>query len=152
MKISEAVKVARLLKNGIHRKGKDAISSLIRASLTDPLTGAYNRNFVSFKKDKNAQFIDVCDFKRINDVFGYHAGDIILRRIVERLGKKSVIRWGGDEFIYFGKGNARDLLKGMVVFDYEDSPVSFHIRDGRIYDSDNVINYFFLKAEKGERK
>lgn len=48
-------------------------------------------------------FIDLDEFKRINDSLGHSVGDLILREIAERLYKcaathEVVARWGGDEF------------------------------------------------------
>jgi diguanylate cyclase (GGDEF)-like protein len=48
-------------------------------------------------------YIDLDDFKGVNDTLGHHAGDILLKRVGERLGSLSrtgifVGRLGGDEF------------------------------------------------------
>jgi len=49
-------------------------------------------------------FIDVDNFKLINDTFGHNTGDILLQNTAERLSKicpeeNNLIRLGGDEFI-----------------------------------------------------
>ena len=49
-------------------------------------------------------FLDVDDFKKINDSFGHHVGDLVLKRTASILNthiRKSdiVSRWGGEEFI-----------------------------------------------------
>jgi len=49
-------------------------------------------------------FLDVDNFKKINDQFGHDAGDNVLRGVAERLKKllrrqDIVIRWGGEEFL-----------------------------------------------------
>ncbi len=79
----------------------------------DNLTGLPNRKIMMeiFNKllaNKNKKFavffIDLDNFKNINDSFGHQAGDIMLEKVAERL--KSIIRpndiicrIGGDEFI-----------------------------------------------------
>ncbi|CAH0119455.1 Diguanylate cyclase DosC [Paenibacillus sp. CECT 9249] len=86
------------------------------ASEIDSLTKAYNRRmaFRIFEKlvkkaNKKSQkialfFIDVDHFKSINDRYGHHAGDEVLRRISATVlqsfkGEKYIVRWGGDEFV-----------------------------------------------------
>lgn len=76
----------------------------------DELTGALNRRYVThtLAKKKSSSLsvclIDVNDFKIINDTYGHHIGDIVLKRIVEILKNNmrttdKVVRWGGDEFL-----------------------------------------------------
>jgi len=82
----------------------------------DPLTGLFNRTFLKkqlenlmlLTKRHNKKlafvFIDLDNFKIINDTFGHESGDILLTEIANRL-KKSVrqsdivSRIGGDEFV-----------------------------------------------------
>lgn len=84
-------------------------------STRDPLTGAWNRryldqNFAAIaqraKDDGNDLYLallDVDTFKLLNDTFGHHHGDEILKRLVQELrdnmpGTAHVLRLGGDEF------------------------------------------------------
>jgi diguanylate cyclase (GGDEF)-like protein len=79
---------------------------------TDPLTGLLNRSALSEHlddvladgRDLSVLFIDVDDFKRVNDRHGHHAGDEVLRVLARRLrgavrGSEEVGRYGGDEFV-----------------------------------------------------
>jgi diguanylate cyclase (GGDEF)-like protein len=94
----------------------DAAVASQHASLHDPLTGLANRSLVLdhlhgalARASRRASltavaFLDLDDFKPINDTLGHRAGDEILVLIAERL--RAVVRpsdtlgrWGGDEFV-----------------------------------------------------
>lgn len=91
-----------------------------RMAYTDPLTGLANR--LSFRESLDERlltlqatsgeiallFVDLDDFKRVNDTAGHEAGDEALgqlsqriRLVVERLGNlgSEISRFGGDEFV-----------------------------------------------------
>jgi len=83
----------------------------------DSLTGLYNKRYFSEKiinskeyNDNNISilFIDLDDFKKINDNFGHDIGDKLLANtaliISKNLDKNTIaIRFGGDEFIIIKK-------------------------------------------------
>ncbi|CAH9051743.1 hypothetical protein PSECIP111854_00823 [Pseudoalteromonas sp. CIP111854] len=85
-------------------------------SLHDNLTGLANRKYLfkelsrlSSKSKRIALevyvlYIDLDDFKPINDTYGHHAGDVVLQTVAQRLTKEVrsydlVSRLGGDEFV-----------------------------------------------------
>ncbi len=82
---------------------------------TDPLTGALNRrsfNEIAEKKMIAAEvnnrpytmvYIDLDDFKAVNDAFGHSTGDLVLKTVVDVTQKQIrstdfLARLGGDEF------------------------------------------------------
>jgi diguanylate cyclase (GGDEF)-like protein/PAS domain S-box-containing protein len=86
-------------------------TSLRHQSLHDTLTGLANRAQLGLKLDEAgltnapvaALFVDLDDFKLVNDRFGHHVGDEVLCVIAERLRSTVrdvdvVARLGGDEF------------------------------------------------------
>lgn len=85
-------------------------------SITDPLTGIYNRRFFMQileqemgrvrrnKKTFSLIMFDLDHFKNVNDRFGHAVGDTVLRNVVgtvkRRIRKTDYFtRWGGEEFI-----------------------------------------------------
>ena len=87
------------------------------ASLHDPLTGLPNRALFNDRLEHGlahakrngtslvVMFVDLDDFKSINDTYGHDVGDIVLKTIAERIKQASrdedtVCRHGGDEFLY----------------------------------------------------
>lgn len=88
-------------------------------ALTDPLTGLGNRRALESELQRmlaNGQrngsavfvaYIDLDDFKHINDQYGHDAGDRFLLAISARLQQERregdfISRIGGDEFVIFG--------------------------------------------------
>ncbi|MCM8775410.1 MAG: diguanylate cyclase [Candidatus Omnitrophica bacterium] len=104
----------------IHRKkGYEMLS------MQDGLTGLANASY--FQKQLEVYFamakryrrvfclamIDIDDFKKINDIYGHHMGDQVLKEIAERI--RSVFRavditarYGGDEFAVILQENDED--------------------------------------------
>ena len=91
----------------------------MRLALTDPLTGLGNHRHFHERLERELQhanerrlpltlcFIDVDDFKRINDRFGHPAGDRVLSHIAARLRQTGeAFRLGGDEFALLLPGYA----------------------------------------------
>jgi diguanylate cyclase (GGDEF)-like protein len=95
----------------------------------DSLTGLLNRNgFIeavdarlakaSHSAPQTLIFVDINEFKGINDRFGHAAGDRVLQEIArilsESTGSDMVCRWGGDEFVMLlsqGEAAARESMK-----------------------------------------
>jgi two-component system, cell cycle response regulator len=87
-----------------------------RLSITDPLTGVYNRRYLMeqlpreieraarYGRQLSVIMCDVDHFKKINDTYGHLAGDEVLRWFVGQLqgGVRAcdwVARYGGEEFV-----------------------------------------------------
>ncbi len=98
----------------------------------DPLTGLFNRTVLP-RRLKNAidlarirksrvavMFVDLDDFKSVNDTYGHDAGDALLveigSRFLEYAGDMgSVIRQGGDEFVVVLESvSGKDDVKSFV--------------------------------------
>lgn len=86
-------------------------------SITDPLTGCYNRHYLNqhlsneikrTKRYRHSLSLVLCDidhFKGINDSYGHEAGDLVLQSFVQCIGETYreevdwVTRYGGEEFV-----------------------------------------------------
>ncbi|SHI65318.1 PAS domain S-box-containing protein/diguanylate cyclase (GGDEF) domain-containing protein [Clostridium cavendishii DSM 21758] len=92
---------------------------ILYMSYFDGITGLYNRNyfkkhakkFIKKNKGKKAAliFIDIDNFKYVNDSYGHDYGDELLKKIAtsfEKMinkDKDMLCRFGGDEFVIFIK-------------------------------------------------
>lgn len=110
------------------QRQKEAIKSL---AYEDAVTGLPNRHYLIERLDvllgDEAQptraavlFVDLDDFKIINDALGHAAGDIVLRQIAQRLDHlvrphDFVVRQGGDEFILVMAEEPRSQKWGKAV-------------------------------------
>jgi len=91
-------------------------------SITDALTGAYNRRYfqerleaeISRARLTSAEgpavvMLDIDHFKLVNDRFGHDVGDVVLKRVCERVRQRLrtmdvLCRLGGEEFIVLAPG------------------------------------------------
>ena len=114
--VGELMRAFVRMREGMAKHDRD----IRRMAYTDPLTGLANR--LSFREllddrlltlhassgELALLFVDLDDFKRVNDTLGHEAGDEVLSQLsarlrltLERLGAEGadIARFGGDEFI-----------------------------------------------------
>jgi diguanylate cyclase (GGDEF)-like protein/PAS domain S-box-containing protein len=97
-------------------KARNKIRSLEQTVTIDPLTKVGNRLYgevrlktalIEFREAQQLfglLFVDLDNFKHINDTFGHEAGDRVLQMVASTLRQNlrqtdTVIRWGGEEFL-----------------------------------------------------
>ncbi len=100
-----------------------------KMSYIDPLTKAYNRKMIDEYLEQHPQtkdggftvfYLDLNDFKPVNDVYGHEMGDKLLIAFVERMrhnfkADTIVARMGGDEFVLILHEKVDLLaLKGII--------------------------------------
>jgi len=116
-----AVELERLLKYFT------SISKVVAEGTLDALTGLYSR--AKWENDKGELFkaggvivfIDLDDFKMVNDTYGHIIGDDTLRIIGKRInyavkqGVDRVYRYGGDEFVVYLKrcGECKQVIERL---------------------------------------
>jgi len=101
----------------LERSLKEANEEIRILSITDSLTGSYNRTYMNQNLPKEVRratrynrpislvMVDIDHFKRVNDTYGHQAGDQVLKGLVEtitasvRSGIDWVARYGGEEFL-----------------------------------------------------
>jgi diguanylate cyclase (GGDEF)-like protein/PAS domain S-box-containing protein len=103
----------------------------------DPLTGLPNRELLELRITHGLElsarrghrlallFLDLDDFKYVNDSLGHEAGDLLLKEVSERLascvrGADTLARLGGDEFAVLvedvgGLGDASELAERLLA-------------------------------------
>ena len=122
----------------------------------DSLTGLPNRLYLLNKLEENIKkskenksifalcFIDLNKFKEVNDNFGHHIGDILLKHVGDILTNTlrehdTVARLGGDEFVI--------LLENIESIEYLDKTVSrinnLSSKMPLFYSQNIVINFTF---------
>lgn len=145
-------------------------------SLTDPLTGLYNRRHFDsciereFLRSKryggnfSLAIVDIDFFKKINDNYGHLCGDFVLKEvaylILDNFRKTDLVfRYGGEEFVIIltetdieGARVSMERLRERVEsnkFIYNSEPLSLTISCG-ISTTQNVesINEFIDNADK----
>jgi diguanylate cyclase (GGDEF)-like protein len=109
-----------LARRGLVAENRSLVARLQRLNayqaLYDPLTGLPNRALLDDRLGQALAaarrmgsslavlFVDLDRFKVVNDLFGHHVGDQLLREMADRLAKlrrrsDTVARFGGDEFV-----------------------------------------------------
>lgn len=104
---------------------QDLLQKMYQSATLDPLTNLFNRRtfeerleeeftvLTRHKMESCLALVDVDFFKKVNDQWGHHAGDIVLQVLAGRL-KESVRtgdlvgRWGGEEFILYIRQSGLD--------------------------------------------
>ncbi|MFO7740194.1 MAG: diguanylate cyclase [Desulfatiglandaceae bacterium] len=101
----------------LERSLKDANEEIRILSITDPLTGCYNRGYLAghlpqeikrarrYNRPLSVVLSDLDHFKSVNDTYGHSAGDLVLKKFVQCIRETIrndvdwVARFGGEEFL-----------------------------------------------------
>lgn len=111
---------------------RDRTSQLQYQALHDALTGLPNRALIVDRMDQllernrrngtfaAALFVDLDDFKNVNDSLGHAAGDHLLVMVAERMkstlrGADTIGRMGGDEFVILIDGGDGTVAPDLVA-------------------------------------
>lgn len=146
-------------------------------SLTDPLTGLYNRRHLDsslereflrakrYQSDLSIAVIDIDFFKKVNDTYGHLCGDYILKEtaylILDTFRKTDLVfRYGGEEFVALltetSADNAQIPLERLrknienypFKFKNEDIKITISIGASSINNEINSAGEFLDKADQ----
>jgi diguanylate cyclase (GGDEF)-like protein/PAS domain S-box-containing protein len=104
------------------------LERLAEVAMHDPLTGLPNRVLLAdrvalatSRRDAHGAvlFIDLDDFKQVNDSLGHAAGDVLLQAVASRLvhairPEDTCGRWSGDEFLVLNE-SVHDLDEAVAL-------------------------------------
>jgi diguanylate cyclase (GGDEF)-like protein len=126
-----AALVGPLIAIALYQRSIHNVLRAMRLALTDPLTGLGNHRHFHDRLAQQLQaaaeedapltlcFLDIDDFKRINDSNGHPAGDRVLSQVAARLRQDGeAFRLGGDEFaLVFAGRDESDAVEaaGAIV-------------------------------------
>lgn len=146
-------------------------------SVTDPLTGLYNRRHfednlereflraVRYKNELSFAIIDVDLFKNINDTYGHACGDYVLKEVaylITQTFRKTdmVFRYGGEEFAVIITETPLDktiiplerLRKAICEYpfnyDGQDFKVTVSIGASEVNETTETVHQLFENADK----
>ncbi|MBR5536731.1 MAG: EAL domain-containing protein [Clostridia bacterium] len=128
---------------------KNEVNRWKEKATRDALTGLYNREYFEHSAQTQLEqkiyssaalmFIDVDDFKRVNDTFGHMFGDDVLCYVAKQIlsvfrHTDVVARYGGDEFVVFAPSIQKDILEdrlkrlcGAFKFPYRGEQVEYKV-------------------------
>ena len=123
--VTEAKELGRELAVALVRR---ADAKLAELAMRDALTGLHNRRYLVERlatrgpvgpAGKALLFIDLDDFKNVNDQYGHDAGDTVILEVAARLVAHSrdrdvVVRLGGDEFVVLLDGVVGDDVQAIA--------------------------------------
>lgn len=159
------------------QRTREELTTIEARSLTDDLTGIFNRRCFEEQIRKSVErarvggmalallLVDVDRFKMVNDTLGHMVGDLVLRRLAQLL--RGSVRWtdlpcriGGDEFALIwsdldGRSAARraaSLAPTLTAFELAGAPKSLRITTslgGALLRPNEGWEELFARADRG---
>lgn len=95
----------------------DHLTGLMSRGYMDSILADISREWAAHERDFYVIFVDVDNFKRINDTYGHDVGDEALILVARTLRTElpldaSVARWGGEEFVILMTHHSENHCEG----------------------------------------
>lgn len=157
-------------------KEKEVEDNLKKQSMTDYLTGIYNRRTLMEKSTEefiearendrkiSVLMMDLDNFKTVNDTYGHSFGDEVLKRFakvsIAAIRRSDVLgRYGGEEFMITLPGSSKDAAvmiaeriresMGKQVFEFEDQEIFVTVSIGvATIGEDDTLTELIERADK----
>lgn len=159
--ISEIVEALEITASALSERD----AKLLKLANHDALTGLYNRRrfieelnsevqFLARNKNRGALFfVDLDQFKYVNDTCGYPAGDRLIKQVAKQLqnsvGEEGIVaRFGGDEFAVLASSASRRQAKSLAELILEDMRQLSHVEGDNIFHIHCSIGVTMINAEK----
>ncbi len=140
---------------------KQKIDLLVEQSATDPMTGFYNKQYFIEQYCNSPEhtdtelsllFVDIDDFKSINDLYGHIVGDKVLEALAACVTKSirsdsKAVRFGGDEFIILLENTSADdayQVAERIRINVNNLDISCYVPDMQLSLSIGVANSLML--------
>ena len=155
----------QLMKDLYQESSTDSLTGLLNRRSGEALLGILFAQSVRHQQALVVVFLDLDDFKQVNDRFGHEAGDQALGKVGEMLANTlrsgdALIRWGGEEFlvvmpqISLEQAGSRilDMLRqhGSTLLRPDGTPVTFSVGVAERSDS-KVATWEALIRQADER-
>lgn len=147
--------------------------NLYNIAIKDSLTGLYNKRYFEYRINEenlnNVKFsiilLDIDFFKHYNDRYGHPIGDLILKKVANKIEQiiynykdSYVVRYGGEEFLIFLKEKskieaeriAEDVRRGIENLKIETKEYFWRVTIScgvSSYPDDGTINEIIKKAD-----
>jgi len=98
----------------------DSLTKLMNRRSFNAMLERFWLSFLNNKMNFALAMIDIDHFKKVNDTYGHHAGDLILQNLSDiflgnrRIGVDFAFRYGGEEFAILSTGATAEEMKKYV--------------------------------------
>ena len=149
-----ALKHPRLLEESSYSKviletTHDGLTSLLNRSYFDQIFEQTVSSAIRYNNDITLLFLDIDNFKDINDTYGHKAGDVILQHVAqiitnEKRDSDIAARYGGEEFVLLMPHTS--VINGLVLAErirktVDDMTITFENNELHVTVSGGIVSY-----------